>query len=131
MTFDMKWKSILLLALVFFAGVVLGVVGTRAVTRHFTQVAIAHPERVQMLIERALTRRLHLSTDQQSQLHDILTDTRGQMKTVREEFRPKVEAIFLDTDTKIDAILTPEQQTKYEKIKEADHPLLRSLRSGQ
>lgn len=126
-----RWKSILLLALVFFAGVVLGVAGTRAVTRHLTRMAIAHPERVQFVIERSLTRRLHLTTDQQAQLHDILTDTRTQMKTLREEFRPKVQAIYLDTDTKIDAILTPDQQAKYEKIKEADHPLLRSLRQGQ
>jgi Spy/CpxP family protein refolding chaperone len=126
-----KWKSILLLSLVFFTGVVLGVVGTRAVSRHFTQMAIAHPERMQFFIERNLTRRLGLSADQQAQLHDILTDTRGQMRTLRQEFRPKVETIFVDTDTKIDAILTPEQQARYEKIKEADHPLLRSLRQGQ
>ena len=125
------WKSILLLSLVFFAGVVLGVVGTRAVTRHFAQMAIAHPERLQFFVERNLTRRLRLDADQQAQLHDILTDTRSQMKTVREEFRPKVEAIFTNTDAKIDAILTPEQQARYEKIKEADHPLLRSLRQGQ
>ena len=126
-----RWKSILLLTLVFFAGIVFGVVGNRAVTRHFTQIAIAHPERVQMRIERGLTRRLQLSADQQAQLHAILTDTRSQMKTVREEFRPKVQAIYQETDTKIDAILTPDQQTNYDKIKEADHPLLRSLRQGQ
>ena len=125
------WKSILLLALVFFTGIVLGVVGTRAVTRHFARMAIAHPERMQFFIERNLGRRLHLDADQQAQLHDILTDTRGQMKTVREEFRPKVEEIFTNTDTKIEAMLTPEQQARYEKIKEADHPLLRSLRQGQ
>ena len=126
-----RWKSILLLSLVFFAGIVLGVVGTRAVTRHLNQIAIAHPERVQFFIERSLTRRLRLNPDQQAQLHDILTDTRSQMKTLRADFRPKVEAVYLDTDTKIDAILTPEQQAKYEQIKEADHPLLRSWRQGQ
>lgn len=126
-----RWKSILLLALVFFAGIVFGVVGTRAATRHFTQMAIAHPERVQMKIERALTRRLQLSADQQAQLHNILSDTRTQMKALREEFRPKVQAIYQETDTNINAILTPDQQTRYDQIKAADHPLLRSLRQGQ
>lgn len=126
-----RWKSILLITLVFFAGIVLGVVGTRAATRHFTRLAITHPERVQFAIERSLTRRLRLDADQQTKLHTILTDTRSQMKTLREEFRPRVQAIYSETDTNIEAILTPDQQAKYEKIKEADHPLLRSLRQGQ
>lgn len=126
-----RWKSILLIVLVFFSGVVLGVVVTRTVTRHFVRMAIVHPERVQNLIERSLTRRLQLNTDQQIKLHDILTDTRGRMKTVREQFRPQIQAIYQETDTNIEAILTPDQQAKYEKIKEADHPLLRTLRQGQ
>ena len=47
-------KLVLLLALVFLAGAVVGVVGTRAVVRRVVQQAMLHPERVQNLMERRL-----------------------------------------------------------------------------
>ena len=122
------WKSILLLALVFLTGIVVGVAGTRAVARRALQQAEAHPERLQRIIEHSLTRRLRLDEGQQAKLHDIMTDARGQMRSLRQEYRPKAAAVFQGADEKIAAILTPEQLERYERLKQADHPLLRSLR---
>ena len=123
-----NWKSLLLLALVFFAGMAMGVVGTRMVVRHVVQQAIAHPERMQLLMERNLTRRLRLDNEQQVKLHTILTDARGQLRGLRQEFQPQAAAVLRDTDGKITALLTPEQQARYEKFKERSWPALRMLK---
>jgi len=123
-----RWKSILLLALVFLTGIVVGVVGTRAVVRFAWRQAEVHPERVQRIIERNLTRRLRLDERQQARLHDIMTDARGQMRALREEYRPKAGAVYQEADEKITAMLTSDQLERYQRLKLADHPLLRSLR---
>jgi hypothetical protein len=124
-----NWKSILLLALVFFAGVMAGVVGTRVVIRRAVQQAMAHPEKVQSLLEKNLTRKLQLDNGQQAQLHVILTESRSQMRELRQNFQPQVAAVFRETDGKISALLTPEQQARYEKFKVEERPFLRAWRS--
>src|SRR5580692_8802855 len=95
------WKSILLLALVFLTGLVAGIAGTRAVARRVAEKASTQPEWAQMVIERGLSRKLHLDADQQTQLHDIMDDARGQITTLKGEYRPKIEVIYTQTDSKI------------------------------
>ena len=63
-----QWKSILLLGLVFFAGLAVGVVGARLAVRRAVQQAIIHPEKAQSLVEHNLTRRLRLDPGQQAQI---------------------------------------------------------------
>ena|ERR1700744_2117037 len=125
-----SFKSILLLALVFLAGMVAGVAGARAIARHAEQVAINNPERAQQIIERNLSRRLRLNADQQAQLHVIMTGARGQMVALRQEYRPQIETIYQQTDAKITGLLTPAQQARYEKIRQEEHVLFRPLRQG-
>jgi hypothetical protein len=122
------FKSLLLLALVFFAGIVIGVVGTRVVVRHAVQQAVLHPERVQAVIERNLARRLRLDGGQQAKLHEILSEAHGQLKDLRREYQPQVIVIVSHTEQQIDAILTPGQQARFEKLKEENRPLLRAIR---
>jgi hypothetical protein len=123
------WKILLLLALVFFAGLAVGVVGTRIAVRRVVQQALVHPERTQLLMEHNLTRRLRLDADQQEKLHAILTDTRGQLTALRKEFQPQAAQVLQDTDSKITAILTPSQQARYDKIKERTWPGMRAWRT--
>lgn len=123
-----NWKSILLLVLVFVAGVMAGVVGTRTFIRHAIRQAVAHPEKVQSLLEQNLTRKLQLDGRQQAQLHAIMTESRTQMRELRQNFQPPAAAVFRGTDEKISALLTPEQQARYEKFKAGEHPWLRTLR---
>jgi hypothetical protein len=125
-----NWKSILLLALVFFAGITVGVVGTRVAVRHFVQRAIAQPERFQLFIEREMKWKLSLDDSQQVKLHEILTDSRGQMRELRKQYQPQMVLVWSNTDSQISAMLTPEQQARYEKFKEANRPLLHTLHPG-
>ena len=122
------FKSLLLLALVFFAGIVIGVVGTRVVVRHAVQQAVLHPERVQAVIERNLARRLRLDGGQQAKLHEILSEAHGQLKDLRREYQPQVIVVVSHTEQQIDAILTTGQQARFEKLKEENRPLLRAIR---
>jgi uncharacterized membrane-anchored protein YhcB (DUF1043 family) len=125
------FKSWLLLALVFLAGIVVGVVGTRVAVRHLVRDAIVHPEKVQATMERNLTRRLRLDDGQQLKLHQILSDTHAEMKALRREYQPQVFEVVSNADGQITAILTPEQQAKFERLKADKLPFLRTLEQNR
>ncbi len=110
------FKLSLLVALVFLAGVAAGVVGTRIAIRHWVNTAIQRPENFQLLLERNLRWQLRLDARQRVQVHRILTDTRGQLRDLRQEYRPQVVAVLTNTETQISAILTPEQQARFERM---------------
>ncbi len=57
-----------------------------------------------------------------------MDDARIQILVLRTEYHPKIEAIYAQTDAKIQAMLQPEQLERYQKIREQEHPMLRSLR---
>src|SRR5271170_3178438 len=100
------FKLSLVLALVFLAGMVVGVVGTRAVVRHVVQQAILHPERIQVFIERRLTRQLRLDNGQQIKLHEVLSGSQTQLKDLRREYAPQISTVISNADQQITAILT-------------------------
>jgi hypothetical protein len=125
------FKSLLLLALIFFAGIVVGVVGTRAVVRHVVRDAILHPEKMQAVMERNLTRRLRLDNEQQTKLRQILADTHGQLKDLRHEFQPQFFEILSNANGQITAILTPEQQARFERFKAENHPFLQAMQQNR
>jgi hypothetical protein len=117
------FKLSLLIALVFLAGVAAGVVGTRIAIRHWMSSAIQHPEKVQILLERNLRWRLHLDARQRVEVHRILTDARIQLRDLRQEYRPQVITILTNTEAQISAILTPEQQARFERIQQENQRL--------
>jgi hypothetical protein len=110
------FKLSLLVALVFLAGVVAGVVGTRIAIRHWVSTAIQHPENFQLLLERNLRWQLRLDARQRVEVHRILTGARVQLRDLRQGYRPQVVAVLTNTETQISAILTPEQQLRFERM---------------
>jgi hypothetical protein len=122
------WKSILLLVLVFVTGIVVGAVGTRAVTRHFVRLAINQPERVQGMMERSLERQLRLDQSQRARLHDILTDSRIRLRDLRQEYQPQMAIVISNANAQINGLLSPGQQAAFEKYKESNAWLIRPLR---
>lgn len=123
------WKSILLLALVFLAGIGVGALAMRVAVRRAVQQAVGHPERVQLLAEHNLARKLRLDEVQRGQLHEIMTGARGQLRDIRHDFQPKILAVTHETEAKITALLTPEQRAHFEKMKKEDRllaPLLKT-----
>jgi hypothetical protein len=124
------FKSLLLLALVFFAGIVVGVVGTRVAVRHVVRDAILHPEKMQAAMERNLTRRLRLDHGPQWKLPQILTDAHGQLKNLRGEYQPQFFEVVSNAGGQINAMLTPEQQMKFDKLKAENHPLIQAFQQN-
>ena len=125
------FKSLLLVALVFLAGAVAGVVGTRAVVRHVVREVIAHPETVPPRVERNLAFRLRLDSGQRVKLHEIMSGTHGQLKDLRQEYRPRVILVLSNANNQITALLTPEQLARFEKWKKENLPLLEAIKRNQ
>ena len=123
-----NWKPILLLVLVFVAGVTTGVLGNRVSVRREVQQALKQPEKTQLIMERSLVRRLNLDANQEGQLHLIMTETRTKLRDLRREFQPQTSAILQDSTAKISALLTAEQRVQYEKIRQEERPVNRPPR---
>lgn len=120
------FKSLLLLALVFVAGIAVGVIGTRLAVRHMVQMAITQPDEIQSLLERNLARKLRLEPGQQLKLREILTQTHAQMSDLRHEYRPQMLLILTGADNRITDMLTPQQRARYEKMKAENRALFQA-----
>jgi len=107
------------LILVFLSGVGVGVLAdnvyrTRVVRadRHSRS-----PEEFRKKYISEMESRLKLASGQVKQLEQILDQTRLQYREMRDRFRPELRAIQEDQTAKIRAILDPEQQAEYDKMR--------------
>lgn len=105
-----KFKPWLLLGLVFMAGICVGILGTRFVVRR-----ALNPNLIRLRIERDLTRELALTPEQRVKVHQALLDAQGEFKSLGEEVRPRMGAIFEKSQAQIAASLTPEQKEKLDQ----------------
>ena len=124
-----KLKPVLLLVLVFLAGIAVGVVGTRLFVRQLVRTAMERPDRIRLMMERRLERQLDLTAGQQAQVHDILTNSQAQIQDLRQEFRPQLAAIVMKANRDIIAILTPEQRVRFERMKRKNPMFWRAVQS--
>lgn len=118
-----KLKIGLVIALIYVAGVATGVVANRAVVRHMVASAVQNPQRIKVLIEKRLTRRLKLDPSQQTKVEQILNQTQNDLRSLRQDFAPRFQAIMLETQSEISAVLTPEQRQRFEKLREENRSL--------
>lgn len=111
MTPGPDWKAVLW-ALV--AGILLGVAVTRVVhsRRGFS------PERRHGRMAEMMGRKLKLSPEQKEKLREILKAKREKMRAMRSEMEPKLDELRQSTRLEIRAILTPEQQEKFDRLEE-------------
>ncbi|HXS69622.1 MAG TPA: hypothetical protein VN761_12315 [Candidatus Polarisedimenticolia bacterium] len=114
------FKVIGLLLLVFVAGFSGGMVAARIMVHHMVADAAAHPEKtrknVEQSVESNLYRRLRLDAGQREKVHQILKNSRDRTRAIREEFQPKFNAIVIETRTNIAAVLSPEQNARFEEF---------------
>jgi len=69
---------------------------------------------------REMESRLDLSDDQSEKIRAILRESREQSEAIRRELRPRLESQLAATRTRIAALLTPEQRTKFEQLVKED-----------
>lgn len=64
-----------------------------------------------------LSKKLELSAEQRSQVEQIMNDYRGRIEGLKEQ----MEALKKEKHDKINAVLTPAQQEKFQKMKGKSH----------
>ncbi len=120
-----RCKPWLVIALVFLAGVVFGVVATRVVVRHIVRTAIAQPQTVHDRIERDLNRRLKLTDEQRPKVHAALVQAHERLQALRQDFQPRFVLIITQAQQEVSAVLTPEQRERFEQFKQETRPFWR------
>lgn len=121
-------KPWLVLALVFLAGLVLGVVATRIAVRKFVQTAITQPDKLRDRIELRMSRRLALTPEQREKVHTALRQAQERIQALRAENQPRFHLILTDARDEIAAALTPEQREEFAKFRRENQQLFPGLR---
>lgn len=110
-------KAISGVLLIFVLGVASGVLGTHIFYKSRIEALTCGESRGREdHILRRLGRDLSLDGQQRDRVKTILHETREEMKIVRKQYRPQIEAVLEKGHDRIRQILRPEQLEKFEKI---------------
>ncbi len=111
---NVERKAGFLVVLVFLLGVALGGVGM-----HYWE-ARAYGHRVivptHTEIMQQMTEQLSLTPDQQTQIGAISDDIRNHLRAIQDQAKPQADAVRSDGRQKIRALLTPDQQPKFDEF---------------
>jgi hypothetical protein len=114
------WRIALYFALVFAAGIGVGVLAQRYVIPVPARTD-AHPPRESDRFRKAmveeLTKRLSLDAGQVAQLQTVLDDSRKAFQGFRDRHKDEMKAIMDRQHEQISALLRPEQRVAYEKLR--------------
>jgi Spy/CpxP family protein refolding chaperone len=113
-----KWKAIAGVVLVFILGGLAGALGTMCICRHGDGLMWGRPHAYGEAVVRRLDHELKLSAEQKKQVEVIVNDARAEIKGLREQAQPKIDAIFEQAVSRVSAVLSPEQKAKFEKFVE-------------
>jgi periplasmic protein CpxP/Spy len=75
-----------------------------------------------------LASRLNLTADQKAKVQEIFSDTREQLRAVRQETEPKMADIRRQADGRLQTVLTPEQWQQFQKLRDERRPRFRERR---
>ena len=64
-----------------------------------------------------LSQRLDLNADQKTKVQQIFSDTREQLRALRQESEPRMNDIRRQADERLQQVLTPDQWQKFQKIR--------------
>jgi hypothetical protein len=103
--------------LVFILGILCGILATHLVYTYRIESIISGrgQDREEIIVSR-LIRKLGLDSRQEVQVREIVHATHEDIREMRSRLRPRTEAIIEKAQTSIRAILSPEQQAKYEQM---------------
>ena len=106
-----RWQGRALAAIIFVLGFTTGILALnlyRAVARN-----VAPRDRFEQLSDR-----LQLNADQKVKVQQIFSDTREQLRALRQEAEPKVNDIRNQADQRMQQVLTPEQWKKFQVVRD-------------
>ncbi len=113
----LTWKAIFYLAAIFAAGSVSGwVLGAK--TAKQKMLTPPPPENIGVQMQHDLTQKLELTPEQSKKVEAIFRRFSQEMRTQFEANMQRVRQSVTNRDAQIAAVLTPEQQAKFEELKQ-------------
>lgn len=109
----LEWKQVVIALIL---GVALGTFGALRYTQSDFHAGWKNPEKFHQRIMERFTSKLKLTSDQQQKMSEILESTRSRMDALRQEAFPKFRQIRESSKAEIRALLTPEQQIKFDAM---------------
>jgi len=110
-----KWQVRVAALLIFVLGVAAGALALNGYQRWSRSRAEGTR---QQRFERMLDR-LQLNADQKTEVHQILSETREQLQSLRKESEPRFDAIRQQADERLQKVLTPEQWKQFQQERDA------------
>ena len=112
-----KWKAVAGVILVFLLGAMAGAIADHMPCWHRVESIITGgPAARRAFIVERLSCELKLNAEQKAKLNEIAKDTHMQIKAVKTQIQPQVDAILAASEDKVRAMLTPEQRERFEKF---------------
>jgi hypothetical protein len=109
------WKAAIGVILVFILGWVGGALITLLIMHHRMTVLVrSDPEQMAILLERQTTRNLGLDENQKKQIHALLVENLRERTQLQRQIQPQVRSVNGQTLQQIDAVLTADQQQKFQ-----------------
>jgi len=65
-----------------------------------------------------MAERLNLTAEQKTKVQEIFSDTREQLRAVRQETEPRMAEIRRQADGRLQTVLTPEQWQQFQKMRD-------------
>jgi hypothetical protein len=124
----------LYVGLVFVSGAVLGFFSNRlysATTVSASKTAKPAPEDFRKWVNSYYPERLKLNTDQVQQMNLILDESQAQVNAIHVRMDPEIQAVHANQITRMNLMLTPEQQTEYEKMRKEFREKQQQRRPGR
>ena len=110
-----KWQVQVAALLIFVLGFAAGALGLNAYQKWSrSRAQETRHQRFEQMLDR-----LNLSSEQKTQVHQILTESREQLQTLRKESEPRFDAIRQQADERLQKVLTPEQWTQFQQERDS------------
>ena len=113
-----RWKIVLSLVAIFFAGSVTGALFTISIAKHEVRRQSDPTQWFQLTMNRWKTR-LHLTPAQEEKLKPIVEATVNELRSLRESDLRQTDEILARAQARIDPELTPEQRARLQKMRDA------------
>ena len=110
-----RWLRIVLSAVIFVSGAVVGTGATLLVIRHQLLYALYHPDEMPTRVAARLRRALRLSEEQAEQIQTILVQRQQSLQTIRRRVQPEVEAELDQIEQQISAVLNEPQRQSWQQ----------------
>jgi len=111
-----KWQVRLATVLIFVLGVAAGALALNTYQKWSrSRSPVTRQQRFEKMLDR-----LQLSSEQKTQVHQILGETREQLQAHRKESEPRFEEIRRQADERLQKVLTQEQWRQFQQERDAN-----------